>query len=358
MSDWQVICGDCRQRMAEFEPATFDACVCDPPYGLGFMGKGWDHGLPGVEFWKHVLRVLKPGAHLLAFGGTRTFHRLTCAIEDAGFEVRDCLCWLYGTGFPKSLDVSKAIDKLADADTAERWQGWGTALKPAWEPIIMARVPLDGTVAANVLRHGTGAINVDSCRIPIDTEEALVSKDFRTTPATAFAMNPGRSSPRRPAIPHRQPHPLSVRHHAKGRWPANVCLDEAAARALDEQTEHLHWSGGKGAGRGPSRFFYCPKASRAERQAGLGDGDGSGHITNAHPTVKPVSLMCWLVRLVTPPDGRVIDPFMGSGSTGCACVLEGVDFVGIDQSEHYCEIARRCIAHYARKTAQSLFAVS
>jgi len=185
--------GDCREVMATLDAESVDAIVSDPPYGLSFMGKGWDHGVPGVEFWAEALRVAKPGAHLLAFGGTRTYHRLACAIEDAGWEIRDCVMWVYGSGFPKSHDVSKAIDKAAGAERevigpptpggqgngnaygaitrppatapATAWQGWGTALKPAWEPIIVARKPLVGTVAENVLTHGTGAINVDGCRV-------------------------------------------------------------------------------------------------------------------------------------------------------------------------------------------------
>ena len=206
-----IHCGDCREVLPTFGAESFDACVTDPPYGLEFMGKDWDHGIPGVPFWEAVKRVLKPGAHLLAFGGTRTHHRLMCAIEDAGFEIRDTVCWLYGTGFPKSLDVSKAIDKAAGAerevvgtklgqpgyslapdkgrgtyspdgrdsevecavtspatDAARQWDGWGTALKPAWEPIVLARKPLTGTVAANVQEHGTGALNIDGCRIEAD----------------------------------------------------------------------------------------------------------------------------------------------------------------------------------------------
>ena len=416
MSD-KVVRGDCLDVMKRLPDACVDAIVTDPPYGLvankkggsgiasvnldtpygrardgtgngsgGFMGKAWDSCVPGVEFWIEALRVAKPGAHLVAFGGTRTYHRLAVAIEDAGWEIRDCFSWLYGSGFPKSLDASKAIDKstgenrdralrftawmrstgisiatinaatssamgshyLTDksqpaiatadmfdllrphlpevpeeierlvaertgiewtaykqravvghakvpighafageayqgvgntgnnivpltapaTDAARQWQGWGTALKPAWEPIILARKPLVGTVAANVLAHGTGAINVDACRIG-------------------------------------------------ERWPANVALDEEAAAMLGE----------------PSRFFYTAKTSRRER------GEG-----NVHPTVKPVSLMRWLVRLVTPKGGNVLDPFAGSGTTLLAAHLEGFDYLGIEREAEYVEIIRKRLA--------------
>jgi len=533
--------------MGEVEPASVDAIVTDPPYGLQFMGKEWDHGVPGVPFWLAGLQVLKPGGHLVAFGGTRTFHRLTCAIEDAGFEIRDCLSWLYGSGFPKSLDVSKAIDKAAGAereiagtkhgrpgyslapgkgrttmnsardgslndsesecsitapatDAAREWDGWGTALKPAHEPVVLARKPLDmaadvailvptiqgalcavatfaktdtpsseplrasgflsivsslskslddlsrqanrlttatafalitdlrilscslsrlthaittgderetsgvasdawlvggisrsvlakcerltfttadelaiglhadeasvlegsrlspdwcpivlarkplaGTVAANVLEHGTGALNVDGCRIgsearinqPMGRPEKCYGGYGATATATATA----------------------------GRWPANVCLDEEAAAELDAQTGNLqsgtavgglHRRSNKTAncygefkGRrtegdvcfgdsgGASRFFYTAKASKGERHyAGK----------NTHPTVKPVDLMRWLCRLITPPGGLVLDPFMGSGSTGVAALGEGFRFIGFDNDAESVAIARRRIA--------------
>jgi site-specific DNA-methyltransferase (adenine-specific) len=271
------------------------------------------------ESWaREAYRALKPGGHLLSFGGTRTFHRLTCAIEDAGFEIRDCLSWLYGSGFPKSHNLGN---------------GWGTALKPAWEPIIMARKPLIGTVAANVERHGTGALNIDACRI--------AGAPWRAHDATGLAevkfFTEGNAK-----VIHKEPHDL-------GRWPANVVLDEDAAAMLGES----------------SRFFYTAKASRSERNAGLdgmperftatmNDGIGVRHhaedeprayTKNHHPTVKPIALMRWLVRIVTPPNGLVLDPFMGSGTTGIACALEGFGFIGIEQDAEYIEIARRRIAH-------------
>jgi len=290
--------------------------VTDPPYGLSFMGKGWDHGVPGVEFWAEAMRVAKPGAHLLAFGGTRTYHRLACAIEDAGWEVRDCVMWVYGSGFPKSLDVSKAIDKAAGAkrevvgsavtapatDDARKWQGWGTALKPAWEPIIVARKPLVGTVAASVLEHCTGAINVDGCRIGMMTQEEIARSGRSTTGMFAKGGLDWSRSGKEP----------------QGRWPANFIHDgsEEATAPMGEA----------------ARYFYCAKASKADR------GEG-----NSHPTVKPTELMRYLCRLVTPPGGVVLDPFMGSGSTGKAASLESFRFIGIEREAEYAEIARHRI---------------
>lgn len=387
-----IYLGDCVKVLAGMDPESVDACVTDPPYELGFMGKAWDG--TGVayrpETWAAVLRVLKPGAHLLAFGGSRTHHRLACAIEDAGFEIRDVLMWLYGTGFPKSLDVSKAIDASAGVtrDTgvpyinpggtkpmhtfsgwesgtrrqpmvtnpathdARRWQGWGTALKPAYEPIILARKPLVGTVAANVLQHGTGALNIDACRIA--TTEGLGGGAYAKDPTpragqdmwTRDRKGDSNCFKRGGAGEYVQP---------TGRWPANVVLDEEAGAMLDAQSGVLKagwFSGAKkkgmgfhGASReeadgsrpssstgdngGASRFFYCAKASKAER------GEG-----NNHPTVKPIALMRWLVRLVTPPGGVVLDPFMGSGTTWLACSKEGFEFMGVEKDAHYVEIAK------------------
>lgn len=378
---WTVRHGKSELLLPELEPDSIDSCVTDPPYFLSFMGKGWD-GDDSVartpEFWRLVLRVLKPGAHLLAFGGTRTFHRLTCAIEDAGFEVRDCLMWLYGAGMPKSHDVSKALDKAAGAERevvgerpwsgtggvyaqdawsksqqtirvtapatpeAKQWDGWGTALSPSWEPVILARKPLTSTVAANVLEHGTGGLNIDGCRI-----KSGPSSGGRT----AVGMGYGSGSTRERIVD---------RELLKGRWPPNVALDEEAAAAVDRQsgerpgggrivhgapTKHCYGErtslprppmGDTG---GASRFFYCPKASTAERNAGLGDEQ------NPHPTVKPLALMRWLCRLITPPGGLVLDPFCGSGSTGVAAVLEGFRFLGLEQDAEAVRVARLRIHH-------------
>ena len=362
------------------EANSVDAIVTDPPYGLEFMGKGWDHGVPGVPFWTEALRVLKPGGHLLAFGGTRTHHRLMVAIEDAGFEIRDCLMWLFGSGFPKSHNLNGD------------WDGWGTALKPAYEPIILARKPLIGTVAANVTQYGTGALNIDGCRIEGEPWQA---HDATGLASVKFFTN-GEAK-----VIHKEP-------HAQGRWPANVCLDEDAAALLDQMSGerkagspksglepkaaafsgNLYGDaaangqsfGGYGDTGGASRFFYVAKASRSERNAGLdgmpeqrgpvmsdrcvncgrgrmdGRRDGPccanpqyeptpvrGNVANHHPTVKPVALMRWLVRLVTPPGGVVLDPFLGSGTTLVAARLEGFDGIGIEQEAEYVEIAKRRI---------------
>ena len=369
--------GDCRDVMATLPAESVDAIVCDPPYGLSFMGKGWDHGVPGVDFWVEALRVLKPGGHLIAFGGTRTYHRLAVAIEDAGFEVRDCLMWLYGSGFPKSLDVSKAMDKQAGAerevlgeseynarrpnppvseryaqaghkafitapntDLAKEWHGWGTALKPAYEPAILARKPLRGTVADNVAQWGVGGLNIDGCRVG---DESTLRPNSNAAGVFVGKGNEGQ-----------------VNGSVSGRWPANVILDEEAAAALDAQS---------GVG-GASRFFYTAKASRSEREAGLhwkkwerraglasADKDGeldpvserwrTAPAANIHPTVKPIALMRYMIRLVVPRGAVVLDPFMGSGSTGCAAMVEGMQFIGIDITPEYVDIARRRLAWWS-----------
>jgi DNA modification methylase len=401
--------------MAAMPAESVDAIVTDPPYGLEFMGREWDRlaGTPGYnergritdrpdaqvpygrgggvnsyqagrpmqewhEAWaREALRVLKPGGHLLAFGGTRTYHRLTCAIEDAGFEIRDCLAWLYGSGFPKSLDVSKAIDRAAgaerevvgpgryagresDADLgvmnddaweggaprlvtapatpeAEAWAGWGTALKPAHEPVVVARKPLrERTVAAQVLATGTGGLNIDACRIEHASDADL---------ATSLGKNPGRDDMVTSDVYGAGRPQQSV--NAAGRWPANVALDEEAAARLDAEvgerpTGHLTrkqqavgWHGtapwqdcdyGGDTG-GPSRFFYTAKASTSER-------DGA-----THPTVKPLDLMRWLVRLVTPPGGVVLDCFAGSGTTLLAAKAEGFRCIGIERDPGYAAMA-------------------
>jgi DNA modification methylase len=318
--------------MPTLDAESVDSIVSDPPYGLAFMGKAWDHGVPGEPFWREAFRVAKPGAHLVAFGGTRTYHRLACAIEDAGWEIRDCLSWLYGSGFPKSHNGP--------------WGG--TALKPAWEPIILARKPLAGTVAANVAAHGTGALNVDGCRIGF-------ASDADREKSHANGLGPVERFQSSKAIYEggKQSAGFADTHNPSGRWPANVCLDEEAAGMFPE-----------------SRFFYCAKSSRREREAGLEGmperrvvhqgqtlNNGSGGLRNGdglptptrnhHPTVKPIALMRWLCRLVTPPNGLVLDPFTGSGTTGCAAVLEGFRFIGCEKEAEYVAIAEKRIAHWA-----------
>lgn len=376
--------GDCREVMAQMDDNSVDSIVTDPPYELGFMGRGWDSS--GIAFdpevWAQALRVLKPGGHALVFGGTRTWHRVAVALEDAGFEIRDSLAWMYSSGFPKSMNVSKAIDKAAGAlahesvrftvagrtdknlpnpvvkgyippapatPDAERWQGWGTALKPAFEPVIVARKPLIGTVAANVLTHGTGALNIDATRI--STTDSLgggANKGMTAeTRHEGFARPWMRDDEAREAAAARS-RENTARAESMGRWPANVLLDQHAAAWLDEQSgasaskrsargawkkasaTYGAWgmadddTRGHDDSGGASRFFYCAKAPSSERP----NVDGV-----QHATVKPLDVMRWLVRLVTPPGGTVLEPFAGSGTTLEAAILEGFSCIGIELDE-------------------------
>jgi len=467
----ELILGDCLEKMKEIETGSVDAIVTDPPYGLSFMGKDWDKGVPGVHFWEEMLRVLKPGGHLLSFAGTRTQHRMAVNIEDAGFEIRDMIAWVYGSGFPKSLDVSKAIDKARDdkqsvahvaeqmlharkksgkarseidahfatanvsqywfsphrnaqivpadkwpwvrewlgiggeldaevwrlngrkgkpgenwekrevvgqktagmgsgetfgmlqaegrngdavkvvditapaTEAARQWAGWGTALKPALEPITVARKPFQTTVAANVLEHGTGALNVDGCRVAIDEavdDPLLGGKGTWSSEKMAKNVYEGGYAGER------------VGSSKLGRWPANLIHDgsdevvglfpvtggggkpqqrDRAASAVpytgSHRPEYTPYKDTATGGGSAARFFYCAKASKKDRCA-----------DNKHPTVKPTDLMRYLCRLVTPPGGTVLDPFMGSGSTGKAAVMEGFKFIGIEKDEAYFEIAK------------------
>ena len=469
--------GDCIEVMARMPGSSVDAIVTDPPYGLEFMGKGWDgFGTPlGFQTWTEAwaveaFRILKPGGHLLAFAGTRTYHRMASGVEDAGFEIRDCIAWMYGSGFPKSLDVSKAIDKtdasdeqqarryrftewvrstgltakqidkatgtlmgnhytthptqpaimtrehleavrhlVADvpawveaecdkrsvesknmasrevtgervvplgpgfasekyqgdntgskdyADTlphtpeATKWHGWGTALKPAFEPVVVARRPLIGTVAANVLEHGTGALNIDACRIKAD--------DKTPVPRAGYGRHDTDNSYQIAGDPKFKT--TGVDSAPGMRWPANIALDATAAAMLDEQsgTTTSGAAGSKGSSGfaagydgeyevpygdtgGASRFFYTAKASRQDRNVG-------GLADNTHPTVKPTDLMRWLIRLVTPPGGIILDPFGGSGSTGLAARAENVRCILIEREPEYLQIIRDRLAQ------QNLFA--
>lgn len=333
--------GDCLEVMRTLPANSVDAIVTDPPYGLGFMGKHWDHGVPGPDFWREMLRVAKPGAYLVAFGGSRTHHRMACAIEDAGWEIRDTIMWLYGSGFPKSLNIG---------------DGRGTALKPAHEPIVLARKPLIGTVAENLARFGTGVLNIDDCRVLTDENlnggayaasggRSALDGDERIG-AAAGMFQPGKTA----ASEFVQP---------AGRWPANIIhdgSDEVLAafpsapgqRGDLKETGRSRPSSGRFGDMAPphahparidtdtsaARFFYCAKASRQDRSDGLDKSKG-----NHHPTVKPTNLMRWLCRLVTPAGGVVLDPFMGSGSTGRAALMEGFQFVGIEMDPGYAAIA-------------------
>jgi len=484
----RLLCGDALEQLRLLAEDSVDAVVADPPYGLSFMGKDWDHGIPGEAFWREALRVAKPGAHLLAFGGTRTFHRLACAIEDAGWEMRDCLGWIYASGFPKSKDAGYALHERAEqeaehdvrfvrapylsqtiyacsqcgqvllaclsepgasarwrtwseskvagseqpclegwshtetsegelrrcpicsmshgilADGAQGWlrdgtpsgdgsgpralsesnggrtpsgprsieqqsekpravllersaqafRGWGTGLKPAWEPIILARKPLEGTVAENMQKWGTGALNIDGCRVGYeDTPNPATNPLYRVQ--HGYAVKVGSDSGGSSFSV--KPDGGEVTAHSSGRWPANLIHDGSEevvgmfpqSNGQQGETKGTEPSqtgvncygkyarGGSAAkprsdSGSAARFFYCAKASKEDR------GEG-----NKHPTVKPTDLMRYLCRLVTPLGGTVLDPVMGSGSTGKAAVLEGFSFIGIDNVPEYVEMARRRI---------------
>ena len=373
----KVYHGDCREILRGLADNSVDSIVTDPPYELGFMGKKWDSsGIAyDVDVWQQCLRVLKPGGHLLAFGGSRTFHRLAVAIEDAGYEIRDTIAWISSKTFPKSLNVSKAIDKklgaerkvvgkargarngngkkvdygnfasandgyydvtLASSPEARKWQGWGTGLKQVVEPVVLARKPIEGTVADNFLRWGVGGLNIDASRIG-DEQVTINTFDNGAKP---FGNAVGEAYTSRVST---------------GRWPANVMLDEAAANTVDEQSGNtkdgvaVRRNGNSGTGLfpvrvaknsldvgyggygGASRFFYVATASKKDRNEGL-------DTQNTHPTVKPVALMQYLIRLITPPGGLVLDPFTGSGSTGKAALLDGYQFVGAELTDEYLPI--------------------
>jgi len=416
--------GDNREVLKELADNSIDSIVTDPPYELGFMGKSWDaSGIAfNVEVWQECLRVLKPGGHLLAFSGSRTYHRMAVAIEDAGFEIRDQIMWIYGSGFPKSHNVSKGIDKAAGAERTEvigtrsrnvkpfddqngwnennttgdyeykapataeakQWDGWGTALKPAHEPIVVARKPLIGTVAANVLTYGTGGLNIDASRVGRAEGDDSVAGNRTATFGTQETQSGGDGSG-------------GWEQNSSGRWPANVIHDgsdevvelfpESKGMATQRSGKNIKVYGGNALQESKTefpeirqgfndsgsaaRFFYCAKTSKRDRNEGLdgfearqtlgGGGltaelreDGSyetasaggkyGSVkakqTNHHPTVKPTDLMRYLCRLITPPNGTVLDPFMGSGSTGKAAMYEGFNFVGIELTDEYLPIAK------------------
>jgi site-specific DNA-methyltransferase (adenine-specific) len=413
-----LIHGNNLNELPKLADASIDAIITDPPYELGFMGKTWDStGIAyNTQLWRQCLRVLKPGGHLLAFSGSRTYHRMAVAIEDAGFEIRDQIMWVYGSGFPKSLDVSKAIDKAAGAeravvgfskgvtvstddnqhgginrgavgikqtsidvpitapatDAAKQWEGWGTALKPAHEPIVLARKPLDGTVANNVLQHGTGALNINACRVHRQDGDDSHAGHRTATFGTQETLSGGDGSG-------------GWSQNDAGRWPANLIHDGSeevlqlfpdskAGKPRDDRGPGGIWSESDGTPCGPqygdsgsaARFFYCAKANKRDRNEGLDNfqpkrdadrntdngvgGNNPRNRTNTpklnhHPTVKPTDLMRYLCRLITPPGGTILDPFTGSGSTGKAAILEGFNFIGIELDPDYITIAQARIDH-------------
>lgn len=416
--------GNCLEVLKDLQDNSIDSIVTDPPYGLSFMGKKWDYDVPSKEIWEECLRVLKPGGHLLSFAGSRTYHRMAVRIEDAGFEIRDQIMWIYGSGFPKSHNIGKAIDKndnpekwtnnnygggnykCPDCDKwimsgnpckcprevkeiNNEWSGWGTALKPAHEPIVMARKPFKGNVAQNVLEWGTGAINIEESRIGMSDTDP----NHRHNPSQG---NSGKNSI------------FGVGGHngnlkIEGRFPANVIFDEEAGKILDKQSGVSKSSGGRSGNKdgigqngifgqfkgevrdenpglgdigGASRFFYCPKASKKDRNEGLqgfetkqsvGGGGGIGNYLNDvnsssgkygsekapsqnhHPTIKPTDLMLYLIRLVTPKEGTTLDPFMGSGSTGKAAIRGGFKFFGIERESEYFDIAQARLDYEVEK---------
>jgi DNA modification methylase len=423
--NYNILQGDCRELMATLDENSVDAIVTDPPYELGFMGKSWDAS--GVAFdvntWQQALRVLKPGGHLIAFSGSRTYHRMAVAIEDAGFEIRDQIMWVYGSGFPKSHNISKGIDKAAGAERevvgnritgaamasrsdgrgssdagsgqnlinitapatadAQQWDGWGTALKPAHEPIVLARKPLIGTVVNNVLTYGTGGLNIDGSRV--GTEGGTTGSEYIPNNTPIYGKGLGNTG--------------DIVTLDAGRWPANFIHDgsdevvglfpDSKGMATQKSGANLNVYGGNSLNESSTtfpevrlgfndsgsaaRFFYCAKASKKDRNEGLdgfeakeigAKGNGLARIcascntpqmkgcecvdatfinpsrNNHHPTVKPTTLMQYLVRLVTPPNGIVLDPFLGSGSTGKACAYEGFDFIGMELTAEYIPIAK------------------
>jgi len=484
MNDYKLLHGDCLDKLKELEDNSIDAVVTDPPYGLSFMGKKWDYDVPKQEIWEECMRVLKPGGHLLAFAGSRTYHRMAIRVEDAGFEIRDQIMWLYGSGFPKSHNIGKAVEKVngtakvigkkkgagttgnsyvsnnedyIDGDKGvykkeydeieinNEWEGWGTALKPAHEPIVMARKPFKGSVANNVLEHGVGGLNIDGCRVEYeDTPNPATNPKYRLeggykTPekgqesegAVSFSssnndINPSGRFPANIIIECTCENPSSAPAPKSGHWPDTktkgfgefgggentyngvgpkeegtmvVHTDPTCpCYILDQQSgttksnkrspknnkktegtltytppqalytgQNTHADEG-----GASRFFYCPKVSKKERNEGVEgkakstaflspdsrmDKDNYERVSpgmerfktqpkvNFHPTVKPSALMEYLIRLVTPKGGIVLDPFMGSGSTGKACAREGMKFVGVEMDDEYIEIAKQRVEY-------------
>jgi len=387
--NWKVINGNSAEILKTYPDNSFDCVVTDPPYGINFLGKSWDNNTGDREVYEQCLRVLKPGGHLLAFSAARTYHHLAMTVETVGFEIRDQIMWIYGSGFPKSQDVGRQIDKSQnkgkfigtgatqmsggpkefpdgalprsekmihepETDEAKQWSGWGTQLKPAHEPIVMARKPVIGSIRLNVLEYGTGAINIDATRVSGEARTIPVPSNTERNDNTMFGLNP--------MITHERVETTI------GRFPSNVILDSEAGQILDEQAPKVGnlFSGKRtkssttGSGHslvkekhegedngvfdglgGASRFFYCAKVSGKERHIGIAE--------NNHPTVKPIELMKYLIKLVTPPNGHILDPFNGSGSTGCAAVELGFDYTGIELDPNYVEIATKRISHWEQE---------
>lgn len=402
MNPPQILHGNNLDLLRQMPDCSVDSIVTDPPYELGFMGKKWDStGIAySVELWSECLRVLKHGGHLLAFSGSRTYHRMVVAIEDAGFEIRDQIMWVYGSGFPKSLDVSKAIDKAAGTerqvigkhhapaksiysqgeiemsknvpitapatDEAQQWSGWGTALKPAHEPIVMARKPLgEKTVAENVLRHGTGAINIDASRVGTEggTAGAGAGAGARVygNGLNGTFGKPVDGLGRFPAnfIHDGSDEVLALFPDVKGQ--VGMSKTQGGHRFITGDTETVQkFDYGMTDSGSAARFFYCAKAGKAERNAGLealpesdgirsnaprlSESEKTKPRQNFHPTVKPVALMRYLVRMVTPPEGTVLDPFTGSGTTLVAAVLEGFNSIGMEMTADYLPIIEGRVA--------------
>lgn len=402
----KLYCGSCEDIMKELFDCSIDTIITDPPYALEFMGKGWDKVLPSVEIWKEALRIAKPGATFMAFGGTRTYHRLTCAIEDAGWKIKDCIMWVYGSGFPKSSNISKMIDKKMGIERqqiliptkkgnfpeqvgqialgangmtdiskpitkkAHQWNGWGTALKPAYEPIVIAMKPNEGTYANNALKWGVAGLNIDGCRIPAEktvgarssNRDGIARRKVYSGQWKEFEGNP-----------------------SQGRFPANIIHDGSdevvslfpdtkSGRHTEKEISRKaqgvfaggiatddNWYGDQGSA---SRFFYCAKASKAERNAGLYGNTqkrdssrshgqagtdnpynrGAQKVTNFHPTVKPLALIEYLCKLTeTPTKGIVLDMFGGSGTTAVACERLNRKYILIEREEKYCAIAKQRI---------------
>jgi DNA modification methylase len=418
---WQVINGNSAEILKTYPDNSFDCVVTDPPYGINFLGKAWDSNTGDREVYEQCLRVLKPGGHLLAFSAARTYHHLAMTVELCGFEIRDQIMWIYGSGFPKSQDVGRQIQKslgvketvsnpnhrTKDGDSlyesghqkteikgdvvctdpiAQQWNGWGTQLKPAHEPIVMARKPVIGSIRENVLEHGTGAINIDATRVGYANEQDKNSIDHKV-PTAAWSGHTNQVDS------YEKGQFIKVETNQLGRFPANVIhdgSDEAVSLFPDSNgsggsTPNTKVTGYGKLGGGSStytpndrtihnsgsgsaaRFFYCPKVNSKERHIGHDnvkpfdrektDNDSTGVQVlrkrdpqmfdgNNHPTVKPIELMKYLIKLVTPPNGHILDPFNGSGSTGCAAVELGFDYTGIELDPNYVEIANKRISHW------------